>query len=184
MDKSKTPSSPLPVIYDKMSLMIWRFSLFFIPLLFSPLPAIAACGDRAADGVDWQRCYFDGLDAPGQHVPNGNLRDASFMRANLQDSHFQAIDGMRAKFFSARLERSRFDDAHLSQADFSKANATEASFVRTDLRRAKFFRAILTNADFSDAKITGTDFTGAILDGAIWIDGTTRCAPGSVGRCR
>ena len=42
---------------------------------------------------------------------------------------------------------------------------------------------ILRGVDLSQANLTGADLLRANLSGAIWTDGTTICAEGSIGRC-
>ncbi|MDA0367818.1 MAG: pentapeptide repeat-containing protein, partial [Proteobacteria bacterium] len=46
------------------------------------------------------------------------------------------------------------------------------------------FEAILIGANFSGARLEGADLLNADFSGATWTDGTTICAPGSIGQCR
>ena len=77
-----------------------------------------------------------------------------------------------------------FAGANMITTDFTRARARGADFSGADLRRTRFYRADLREANFTGANLGGTDLYNADLTGAIWVDGETRCAEGSVGQCR
>lgn len=145
--------------------------------------AVAGCADPAGPEVDWVRCYFGERDLTGVDLSGARLRDTRFLRADLSDANLSGIDGFRAKFVSSRLVGTKFDGARLTDSDFTKADLTNASLVKADLRRAKLFRAALNGANLTGARLRGADLTNADLSGALWTDGKTRCAKGSIGQC-
>ena len=147
-------------------------------------PAMAACTDPAAPGVDWQRCYFEERNLSEANLTGANLRDARFHRSNLTGAVLADVDAFHAKFNTAKLRRATFDGARLTEVDFSKADLTDASLKNADLRRARLFRTILRGADLTGAQLRGADLTRADLSGALWINGTTICAEGSIGQCK
>lgn len=146
-------------------------------------PVLAACSDVPAPGVYWRRCFQDAQALQGVDLSGAVLRDASFKRADLSNANLSATDARRAKFVSAILHATRFDGANLVQADLTKAELVGASLRDANLTRARLFRANLSGADLSGARLQETDLLNADLSGAIWIDGTTVCAEGSIGQC-
>ena len=149
----------------------------------STADARAGCSDPAAPEVDWVRCYMDERDLTGVDLRKARLRDTRFTRADLSRADLSGTDGFRAKFVSARLAETKFDGARLTDSDFTKANLTGASLINADLRRAKLFRAVLHGANLTGARLRGADLINADLSGALWTDGKTRCAKGSIGQC-
>jgi uncharacterized protein YjbI with pentapeptide repeats len=149
----------------------------------TPLRAYADCTDAPGPTVDWQRCYQDGRDFAGADLSKAQLRDASFTRAILEKTNFAGADAFGAKFYSARMAGVSFEGARVAEADFSEADLTGAIFRKTDMRGAKLISANLHDADLSGANLRGADLFRAQLGGALWTDGKTRCAEGSVGQC-
>ena len=146
-------------------------------------PVLAACSDPPEQGVNWQRCGFDGLDLSDVELTAARLRDGSFFRSNLQRSRLDQANGFRAKFVNADLRDAVLDGANMAEADFTKADLSGASLVGADLRRARLYRAVLRGADLTNTRLRGADLTGSDLSGARWTDGERICAEGSVGRC-
>lgn len=146
-------------------------------------PVLADCTDVPAPGVYWRRCLQDAQDLREVDLTGAVLRDASFKRADLSGAALVDADARRAKFISAVLREVTFDGARLVQADLTKADLTGASLKNADLTRARLFRANLSGADLTGAQLDGTDLLHADFSGAIWIDGVTICAEGSVGQC-
>jgi uncharacterized protein YjbI with pentapeptide repeats len=146
-------------------------------------PALAECSDVAAPGVYWRRCLQDSQNLRAVDLSGATLRDASFKRSDLSGANLTGADARRAKFVSAVLHETRFDDANMVQADLTKAQLQGASLRNADLTRARLFRADLSGADLTGARLDGTDLLHADLSEAVWIDGVTICAEGSVGQC-
>lgn len=153
-------------------------------MLLGAVPASAACLEAPAPKVDWRRCLQDGQDLRGANLSSAVLRDASFARADLRKADLSGVEAPDARFTSAELAEADFSGAVLRGADFTRANLARARLAKADLRGARFFRADLTGADLTGAIIAGADLSTALLGGALWVDGTTRCAAGSVGSCR
>ena len=151
--------------------------------LLGPAPALAACTDPPAPGVNWQRCNFDYLDLKELDLAGSRLRDGSFFRADLSGSDISKSESMRAKFINAVMGEMVLDEALLYEADLTKANLSGASLKGTDLRRARLYRANLRGADLTGARLKGADLTRADLSGATWTNGERVCAEGSIGRC-
>ena len=147
-------------------------------------PAFAGCSDVPQPEVYWRRCAQDGLDLAGVDLTGATLRDGSFNRADLSDAILVEADARSAKFISTDLQNAVLDRANLVHADFTNADLSGASLRQVDLTWAKLFRADLTDANLTGARLDETDLLNAVLDGAVWVDGTTICAEGSVGRCQ
>ena len=167
----------------KNVLSVAFIGISFVLVMLSGNQASAGCADPAAPEVDWVRCYHDERDLSGVDLSGARLRDTHFTRADLSSANLSGADGFRTKFVSARLIKTKFDGARLTDSDFTKADLTGASLVKADLRRAKLYRAILRDADLTGAKLRGADLINADLSGALWTDGKTRCAKGSIGQC-
>jgi uncharacterized protein YjbI with pentapeptide repeats len=146
-------------------------------------PVLADCSDVPAPGVYWRRCFQDGQDLREVDLTGAMLRDASFKRADLSGAILADTDARRAKFVSAVLHETQFDNANLAVADLTKAELQGASLRNANLTRARLFRANLSGADLTGARLEGTDLLHANLSEAIWIDGVTICAEGSVSQC-
>ncbi|MBR46537.1 MAG: hypothetical protein CMM31_08685 [Rhodospirillaceae bacterium] len=157
-------------------------ALLFVAFLLVP-PALAACTDMPAPGVDWQRCYLDKRHFQNADLSGATLRSSFFAHSDFTGANLTGVDARRAKFVTAILNEVRFDEARLIGADFTTAELAGASFRGADLRRAKFFRADLRGADFTGATLGGTDFLKADLSGATWIDGKTICPEDLIGQC-
>jgi uncharacterized protein YjbI with pentapeptide repeats len=145
--------------------------------------ALADCSDVAQPGVQWRRCVLDGQDLREANLTGANLRDASFKRADLSNADLTEADGRRTKFISANMKDTVLDRANLVRADFTNADMVGASLKNADLTSAKMFRTDLTGADLTGARLNSTDLLHAVLDNAIWVDGVTICAEGSIGQC-
>jgi uncharacterized protein YjbI with pentapeptide repeats len=146
-------------------------------------PVLADCYDVAAPEVYWRRCVHDAQNLRDVDLSGATLRDGSFKRADLSGADLTGADARRAKFVSAVLHGTRFDDANLALADMTKAELQGASLRNSDLTRARMFRADLRGADLTGASLDGTDLLNADLSEAVWIDGVTICAEGSISQC-
>jgi len=146
--------------------------------------AYAACTDTPAPAVQWRRCLLDGIDLSGENVSGGDLRDASFKRADLQGANLANVQGRRAKFVSTALAGTDLSGASLIQADFTNADLSGANLKGANLRGARLFQASLRGADLTDAVLDGADLLHVDFSGARWTDGRTICAEGSNGSCR
>ena len=146
-------------------------------------PVLAECFDVAAPEVYWRRCLQDEQDLRAVDLSGATLRDASFKRADLSGADLTGADARRAKFVSAVLHGTRFDDANLALADMTKAELRGASLRNADLTRARMFRADFRGADLTGARLNDADLLHANFSEAIWIDGVTICAEGSLGQC-
>jgi hypothetical protein len=161
-------------------------TLLAIPvvMLLATGPAVAACVDAAAPGVDWRRCLQDGRDLSGADLTGAVLRDTSFVRARLVGTKLVQVEGPDVRFTSADLTRADMSRAVMRGADFTRAVLRDANLSGTDLRQARFFRADMRGVDLTGAELGGADMLGVMLDGALWVDGQRRCAAESVGACR
>jgi uncharacterized protein YjbI with pentapeptide repeats len=146
--------------------------------------ALAECTAFPAPGVEWRRCLHDGDNLSETDLTGADLRDSSFRRTVFDDAILAGIRARRARFTSASMVRVDLTGADLTLAEFTSADLTEASFVGATLRRTRFVNATLRGADFTDAETLEADFARADLSGAIWTDGRTLCAEGSIGSCR
>lgn len=158
-----------------------------ILFLFCALPAStveAACTDSPAPGVVWTRCLLNERDLRGVALKDAVLRGSSFIRADLSGADLSGADGRNAKFVSARLETTRFAGADLKESDFTSADMTGADLRNADLSDARFYKTVLRDADLTGARLNDADILRADFSGALWTDGKTRCAEGSIGLCR
>ncbi|MGH6919954.1 MAG: pentapeptide repeat-containing protein [Geminicoccaceae bacterium] len=146
-------------------------------------PALADCSDVPQPDVYWRRCLQDGQDLSNVDLTRAILRDASFKRSDLSGATLVGVDARRAKFISSTLRNAVLDRANLVRADLTSADLTGASLKDADLTWTKLYGANLSGADLTGARIKDTDLLKAVLDDAIWIDGVTICAEGSVGQC-
>ena len=146
-------------------------------------PAFAICSDVAAPEVNWRRCFQDAQTLRDVDLSRAMLRDASFKRADLSGANLTGADARRARFVSAVLHGTRLDNANLTQADLTNAELQGASLRNTDLTRARMFRADFRGADLTGARLNDADLLHANFSEAIWIDGVTICAEGSLGQC-
>jgi uncharacterized protein YjbI with pentapeptide repeats len=146
-------------------------------------PALADCSDVPQPEVYWRRCLQDGQDLSNVDLTGATLRDASFKRSDLSGASLVEVDARRAKFVSTVMRNAVLDGANLVRADLTSADLTGASLKNADLTSTKLYGANLSGADLTGARIKDTDLLKAVLDEAIWIDGTTICAKGSLGQC-
>ena len=163
-----------------MRVRIWGFACLLVCL---GQPVLAECSDVAAPEVYWRRCFQDARNLRDVDLSGAMLRDASFKRADLSNANLTGADARRAKFVSAVLHGARFDNANLALADMTKAELQGASLRNADLTRARMFRAILRGADLTGARLDEADLLHADFSEAVWIDGATICAEGSIGQC-
>ena len=164
-------------------LMRVRIFGFACLLIAVSQPVLAECLDVPAPGVYWRRCLQDAQNLREVDLSGATLRDASFKRADLSGADLTGADARRAKFVSAVLHETRFDDANLQRADLTKADLQRASLRNADLTGARMFRANLRGADLTGARLDEADLLHAELSEAVWIDGITVCAEGSVSQC-
>jgi len=146
--------------------------------------ARASCFEAPAPGVDWKGCILDDTVFGTVDLRGARLRAGRFLGSDFTGTDLSKSDSRRAKFVGAILVNVNFDGARLGKADLTKADLTGATLRHADLRRAKLFRAILRNADMTGARLDGADLLQADLSGALWVDGKTRCAEGSIGQCK
>jgi len=86
-----------------------------------------------------------------------------------------------ARGISGNLVRTDF-----SGANFSFAHISDSVFHLSKLANTSFRNAVISQTDFRLTDLSSADFTGARLQAVRWPDGTTlttRCGPGSIGRC-
>lgn len=164
-------------------MVLEMLGLALLGVAILPSQAMAGCTDPAAPSVNWRRCNMNRLQLENADLTGATLLDASFSSTVLTAATLKGVDGRRAKFIGAALEGAIFDGARLNEADFTSAKLNGAHFHGTDLRRARFFAANLRNAEFTGARLDGADFFNADFSGALWTDGASRCAEGSIGRC-
>jgi Pentapeptide repeats (8 copies) len=160
-----------------------RRALYLLLLLGLATPAHAGCADAPAPKVNWFRCNFNHIDMEGVDLSGANLRFATFSSVHFHAANLRNIDARNAKFIDSNLAGARLENANLAAADFTKANLRDANLRGADARRARFFGADLRDADLSAARLDGADLFNADLSGALWVDGLSRCAPGSIGQC-
>ena len=101
----------------------------------------------------------------------------AFDQASL-DSLLSGGQCPRCNLQYAPLSEANLSGANLSGANLSAANLSNANLSNADLSGASLSGAILAGADLSYANLSGAN-----LSGAIWLDGNTRCAYGSIGVC-
>ena len=171
------------------SLYILRVINFLqIPLLLGALllagPALGACADSPAPGVEWRRCLLDGVDLSGRDLTGAKLRDTSFAQAKLVGAKLNGVEASDTRFGFADLSNADLTGAILRNADFTRAVLAGALLKGADLRRATLFRADLRGADLTGAELAGANLSGAQLGGARWLDGQRICAATSVGACQ
>jgi len=147
-------------------------------------PARAGCTDPPRPGVNWQRCSHDERPFVNANLSGANLRETRMTWADLSGANLSKMDARRAKFLNARLVGARLDGANLTEADFTKADLSGASLKGAILRGTHLFRANLRGADFTGARLARADLLNADLSGAIWTDGKTVCAEGSISQCK
>jgi uncharacterized protein YjbI with pentapeptide repeats len=159
-----------------------------IPLLLGALllagPALGACADSPAPGVEWRRCLLDGVDLSGRDLTGATLRDSSFARGRFVETKLSGADASDTRFSFADLSRADLTGATLRSVDFTRAVLAGATLNGADLRRATLFRADLRGADLTGAELAGTNLSGAQLGGARWLDGQRICSAASIGSCQ
>jgi uncharacterized protein YjbI with pentapeptide repeats len=159
-----------------------------IPLLLGALllagPALGACADSPAPGVEWRRCLLDGVDLSGCDLTGATLRDSSFARGRFVETKLSGADASDTRFSFADLSRADLTGATLRSVDFTRAVLAGATLNGADLRRATLFRADLRGADLTGAELAGTNLSGAQLGGARWLDGQRICSAASIGSCQ
>jgi uncharacterized protein YjbI with pentapeptide repeats len=159
-----------------------------IPLLLGALllagPALGACADSPAPGVEWRRCLLDGIDLSGRDLTGATMRDTSFARASMVGTKLTGVDASDARFSFADLSNADLTGATLRNVDLTRAVLAGATLKGVDLRRATLFRTDLRGADLTGAELAGTNLSGAQLGGARWLDGQKICSAASVGACQ
>jgi uncharacterized protein YjbI with pentapeptide repeats len=159
-----------------------------MPLLLGALllagPALGACADSPAPGVEWRRCLLDGIDLSGRDLTGATMRDTSFARASMVGAKLIGVDASDARFSFADLSNADLTGATLRNVDLTRAVLAGAVLNGVDLRRATLFRADLRGADLTGAELAGTNLSGAQLGGARWLDGQKICSAASIGSCQ
>ena len=117
---------------------------------------------------------IDEMDLDGA-ILTGDFSGFDFTGRNLSTA---VLNG--AKFENAKFVNAKFNGARLWFGWFVGADFTGAELQGADLSYGNFTRAI-----FTTAKMPGNSFKtrDAIFDEAVWTDGKTICAEGSLGRC-
>ncbi|GAK33742.1 putative protein [alpha proteobacterium Q-1] len=162
------------------------FIKYLIVLLFLLLaaPVHAGCTDAARPGASWIRCFMTGSQYQEVDIKNAILRESTFTRSNFTGAVMSDVDARDAKFVSAIMLGVKLDGANLANADFTKADLSKADLSGADLRGARLYQTILRGADLSGARLNGADLYQTDFSNSLWVDGTTRCAEGSIGRCK
>jgi hypothetical protein len=87
--------------------MLRVIKILQIPFLLGALllagPALGACADSPAPGVEWRRCMLDGVDLSGRDLTGATLRDTSFARARFVDATLNGVDASDARFSFADM---------------------------------------------------------------------------------
>ena len=91
----------------KICLSVAVLALLATGFLFSP-PALAACTDTPAPGVDWQRCYLDKRHFQNVNLSDSNLRSAFFAHSDFTGANMTGVDARRAKFVTTILKIREF----------------------------------------------------------------------------
>lgn len=125
-----------------------------------------------------------GANLAGANLQNANLRGADLTGANLVGAQLNYIKTQSTNFTKANLSYAEINEARLSATDFSGADLRGAQ-----LYNSRLTGSTLTGANFADAYlyralIYGVDLTDVTLTGATWVDGSRKCAAGSIGVCR
>jgi len=97
------------------------------------------------------------------------------------DQYCAGRDLSAARGISGNLVRTDF-----SGVNFSFAHISDSVFHLSNLANTSFRNAVISQTDFRLTDLSSADFTGARLQDVRWPDGstlTTRCGPGSIGRC-
>lgn len=159
-------------------------TVLILIFLFCPAIAFAKCTDAPRPGVEWIRCFLNERSFTDIDITNGTVRDSSFSRATLDNAIFENVDARRAKFVSSSMRAINLRHANLRDADMTKAILDKADLSHADLRSVRFFQASLRHVNLTGARLDNADFYRTDLSGAIWVDGETVCAEGSLGICK
>jgi uncharacterized protein YjbI with pentapeptide repeats len=104
----------------------------------------------------------------GCNLSEADLSDWLLSKADLSDANLSGANLSHADLSGANLTRADLSYSYPSGADLSDANLSQANLIG-----AYLFETNLSGANLSDANFSY----------AIWIDGRTVCAEGSVGGC-
>ncbi len=154
--------------------------------------ARAACGDEAAQKVNWEGCRKRNLVLSGSNMKQANFKGTNFSSTDMRNSEFDNtdfeksvllrvfFDGSSAKnanfekaivyrvnFKNANLENAVFHKAEMLRVNFSGANLTSANFSKAEAGRSIFAKAALGNNDFSNASLARADFRGSKINGPL-----------------
>jgi Pentapeptide repeats (8 copies) len=102
----------------------------------------------------------------GVFLPNANLIEADFARADLAGSTLLEARLGGANLHSADMRNAKLDGADLSGAVLFEANLSGGHLFHADLSGARLVRADLRGADFSEADLTRATLTNARLNDA------------------
>jgi uncharacterized protein YjbI with pentapeptide repeats len=149
-------------------------------------PALASCGERPHDGVDWAGCNKKLLVLPGSDLKNAkmsetNLSSTDFRKAvmdgavmneaNISQTSFKGASMIGVKAQKAFGIRTDFSGAILQDADLSYIELYRPIFWGSHMSGANLSKAGLSRAEFKDAKLAGADMSKsdamrAVFDGA------------------
>lgn len=175
------------------------------------IQANAADLQMAMQYGDCPKCDLYGANLSEADLSGANLAGANLTGANLYSANLTEADLSEAKLTAAfmkwaTLTGANLTDANLSVANLNGANLVEANLTWAYLSHANLTEANLAGANLSYAKLTGATLCGAWLvganltgaylvgvinplcayanlEGAIWIDGSSICGPGSFNDC-
>jgi uncharacterized protein YjbI with pentapeptide repeats len=154
-------------------------------------PALAACRDGPAPGVDWSECSksrkmlarenlsgailsktdlngtnLTGANLQGADLSKANLTYATLNGANLSGANMSFAIGVRTRLTEARMSGAKLHKAEFLRANFAGANLAGADLSSAQLVRGDLRKADLTNAVLVYANLARADLRDALLEGA------------------
>ena len=157
--------------YRRMRHLVWLLGLAGmaagIAAFLTAQPAVAACGDSPAPGVDWSKCEKRRLILRGQDLSNGTFLRTDFARSDLAEATLAGADLTEAIFDRARLAGADLTGARLEKAEGDRADVTGAILRDADMSKAAMSRTDFSGADFTGATLAKAELSRAILAGAM-----------------